>query len=190
VKCIIGLGNPGLRYSYTRHNVGFRIIKALAKRHNVRLKRKAFHSLTGEGLINDDRVFLALPLEFMNLSGLAVNSIIKGGPDVAIEDILIVCDDVNLNAGTIRMRPSGSAGGHKGLNSIIQKTGTQDFARLRVGVGAGNLRGDISDFVLGGFSKTEKLTIKDSIDRAVDACECWLATDIEACMSRFNQKNQ
>jgi len=191
VKCIIGLGNPGLRYKHTRHNVGFEVVKELAKRHRIKLKKKRFHCLAAEGLIARRKVILALPVEYMNLSGLAADELIKSSKSkLSIRDILVVCDDVNLRIGSLRMRASGGSGGHKGVKSIIEKLDSQDFARLRVGVGAEETRKNLTNFVLGTFLKKEKPIIKETIEEAADACECWLKLGIEQSMNKFNKRGQ
>ncbi len=191
MKCIIGLGNPGLRYKHTRHNVGFEVVKELAKRHRIKLKKKRFHCLAAEGLIARRKVILALPVEYMNLSGLAADELIKSSKSkLSIRDILVVCDDVNLRIGSLRMRASGGSGGHKGVKSIIEKLDSQDFARLRVGVGAEETRKNLTNFVLGTFLKKEKPIIKETIEEAADACECWLKLGIEQSMNKFNKRGQ
>jgi len=173
MKLIVGLGNPGLRYNNTRHNIGFKVVKFLAKNHNIKINKNEFGSKTGTGLIRGHRVILALPQKFMNLSGEAVRPLIDY-QKIKQEDLLVVCDDINLYIGSLRIKPDGSAGGHNGLKSIIAHLGNYFFSRLRIGVGVENLKGDVTNFVLGNFTKDEAKKLTDIVSQAASACEDWI----------------
>src|SRR5512146_769198 len=168
MKLIVGLGNPGSKYRDTRHNVGFRALDDLARRHEV-----IFESAPAEAMMAKVRdmtvpVILAKPLTFMNLSGYAVGDLLRYFR-VEVADLLVVYDDVNLPLGRLRARPRGSDGGHNGLKSIIAQLGTQEFSRLRIGVGRGNLERDLADHVLSRFDPDEKGEIEAAVARAADA---------------------
>ena len=184
MKLIVGLGNPGREYEHTRHNVGFQVAEELAHRYRVTLKnrgswkaRVAKIAEIGEG------VLLAEPTTFMNLSGWAVREI-ASFHKLAPSDVLIVVDDADLPLGRLRLRTSGSAGGHNGLKSIIQELGTIEFPRLRVGVG--RQAGELKSHVLGRFSTEERDQIEAAVKRAADAAELFARENILAAMNRFN----
>jgi len=188
MKLIVGLGNPGIRYRNTRHNVGFKVIDRLARKNKIRLNKRRAHCIIGEGFIGRKRVVLAKPQDYMNLSGFGVRGIMKSCGRLTLDELFVVADDVNLSLGSLRIRPSGSAGGHNGLKSIISELGAQDFVRLRIGVGREGLRGDITNFVLGRFTKKEDQAIDEIIETAVCACECWVGPGIKTCMNDYNKK--
>lgn len=183
-KLIIGLGNPGRDYHGTRHNVGWDAIDLLAKRHHLNVKARRSKAMVGEGMIGERKVILAKPLTFMNLSGQAVGGLVRRHR-LEPSDILVICDDVHLPLGRLRIRAKGSAGGHKGLISIIHALGTEDFGRIRIGVGSPT-KGDMVDHVLSRFKRAERTIVKESIARAADAVEMILAEDIEPAMNKFN----
>ena len=182
-KLIIGLGNPGPDYERTRHNVGFRVAEAVGAAHGIRVAKRKAKALVGEGEIAGRRVVLAKPMTYMNNSGRAAAALIEqyGCP---LEDMLVVCDDFNLELGVVRARRAGSSGGQKGLASIVEALGTQEFARLRIGIGP--LKGDPVEFVLTGFKRSETPHMEEAIDRAAAACAVWVADGIGACMNAFN----
>jgi PTH1 family peptidyl-tRNA hydrolase len=185
MKLVVGLGNPGRRYAGTRHNVGFDVLDLLAERH-----RLEWESAPADGLIAKWRtvsVLLAKPLTFMNLSGHAVGELVRFYK-IDLQDFLIVVDDVNLDLGRLRARPSGSAGGHNGLKSIIAALGTEEFARLRVGVGRGDARRDLADHVLARFDPEERVEVAEAVGRAADAAELFVTEGIAPVMNRFNRK--
>jgi PTH1 family peptidyl-tRNA hydrolase len=185
MKLVVGLGNPGRRYAGTRHNVGFDVLDLLAERH-----RLEWEAAPAEGLIAKWRAvpaLLAKPLTFMNLSGHAVGELLRFYK-IDLQDSLIVVDDVNLDLGRLRARPSGSAGGHNGLKSIIAALGTEEFARLRVGVGRGDARRDLGDHVLAKFDPEERVEVAEAVGRAADAAELFVAEGIAPVMNRFNRK--
>ncbi len=171
---IVGLGNPGKTYDDTRHNIGFRIVKALAEKHKIAFRPSLIRmkGSIGEGTIREREVRLLLPLTFMNESGLSV----RKGIDfykIPLDHLIVVADDVDLPLGTLRLRERGSSGGHKGLKSIEAHLGTQEYARLKVGVG-GRENGDLADYVLGKFTSEEQSALPEVIDRALEALELWL----------------
>jgi PTH1 family peptidyl-tRNA hydrolase len=186
VKLIVGLGNPGPEYRETRHNVGFIVADTLASRWRVEGQwREKFEALQVKTVAAGDRVVLLKPLTFMNLSGQAVAAT-AGFYQIEPADVFIVTDDVALPLGRLRARREGGAGGHNGLKSIIQHLGTQAFPRMRVGVGRGDDRRDLSDHVLGRFAADERDTVSAAVLRAADATEMFLSEGIERVMNAFN----
>ena len=173
MKLIVGLGNPGLRYADTRHNIGFKAVKLLAKKYSIKINKKESGAKTGAGIIAGHKVILALPHRFMNLSGEPVKSFIDYYK-IKHEDLLVVCDDINILLGSLRIRQQGSAGGHNGLKSIIENMGTDAFARLRIGVGVEGLEGDMTGFVLGSFTREQAKVLPCILSGAVSKCEDWL----------------
>jgi PTH1 family peptidyl-tRNA hydrolase len=187
MKYIIGLGNPGLAYGSTKHNIGFLIVKELAKANKIKLKEKQYMSITGSGRISGEEVTLVMPQTYMNRSGDTVGDIVRGEIK-AIEDIIIICDDINLKLGRVRIKKRGSAGGHKGLESIISELGRDDFARLRVGIATDVHKGDITRYVLTPFKRHERKNVSRVISLAVDSISCWLTKGIDEAMNKFNIK--
>lgn len=188
MNVIIGLGNPGHTYHQTRHNVGFMVIEWLASRHGVSVTKRVTHpanqrpaAVYGEYQEGQRSVQLLMPLTMMNESGDALTAI--GRPP---SELLVVCDDVNLPLGTLRLRPQGSAGGHHGLASCLEALGTEDVTRLRVGVGVTEMPHDLEAFVLSRFRNTELPLIKQAVAQAAEACETWVTEGIEAAMNRYN----
>lgn len=187
MKYIIGLGNPGLEYDHTKHNMGFEVVKSLAKENGISLDRKLHFSLIGRGTIAGQEVTLVLPHTFMNLSGNAVGELFSHEVRKT-EDILVICDDVNLDLGKIRLRKQGSAGGHHGLASIIHMLGTDGFPRLKVGIATEVHRGDITRYVLSPFKRHEKRNAGHSIALAADTVTCLLKEGIDTAMNKFNKR--
>ena len=185
MKLVVGLGNPGRRYAGTRHNVGFDVADLLAERH--RLEWESARGGAVQARWRAASVILAKPLTFMNLSGVAVGELLRFYK-IAIPDLFVVVDDTNLELGRLRARPSGSAGGHNGLKSIIGALGTEEFARLRIGVGRGDGRWDLADHVLAKFEPEERDEIAEATSRAADAAELFVAEGIVPVMNRFNRK--
>ena len=185
MKLVVGLGNPGRKYDGTRHNAGFDVLDLLAGRH-----RLEWESAPADALIAKWRsasVLLAKPLTFMNLSGHAIGDLLRFYK-IDLPDLFVVVDDANLELGRLRARPSGSAGGHNGLKSIIEALGTEEFARLRVGVGRGDGRLDLADHVLAKFDPDERIEVAEAVGRAADAAELFVTEGIVAVMNRFNRK--
>ena len=183
---IAGLGNPGRKYAGTRHNVGFDVLDLIAERH-----RLAWESAPADALMAKWRAagaLLAKPLTFMNLSGHAVGELLRYFK-IDLSDLLIVVDDVNLELGRLRTRAAGSAGGHNGLKSLIAQLGTEEFARLRVGVGRGEGRRDLADHVLATFDPEERTIVAETVGRTADAVELFVAEGIGPVMNRFNRKD-
>jgi peptidyl-tRNA hydrolase, PTH1 family len=190
VKLVVGLGNPGEKYRGTRHNVGFQVIDALARRHGLSDVTDEARSPADAEVLRwrraEDPVLLAKPQTFMNLSGHAVqalNHFFKIEPS----DLLIVCDDVNLPLGRLRVRAAGSEGGHNGLRSVAEVLGTIEYARLRVGVGRGDMRRDLADHVTAEFEPEERPGIEAAIARAADAVETWISDGLAKMMNVFNR---
>ena len=183
---IVGLGNTGSRYEYTRHNVGFMVADELGEREDIPIQRLRYHALTNTAVIGGQGVLLMKPTTYMNLSGEAVGEaarFYKLDPG----HVLVISDDVDLPLGKLRIRTGGSAGGHNGLKSIIQHLGTDQFPRLRVGVGEKpHPDYDMADWVLGKFTGEDKKTITAAVKRAADAIECILAEGIDRGMGKFN----
>lgn len=186
LKLIVGLGNPGRDYAGTRHNVGFDVIDLLAKRYKTRVLRRMGRALIARTTIADQEVILAKPQTFMNLSGEAVAHIARR-EKIDPADILVVYDDMALPLGKIRIRPGGSAGGHNGMKSIIYRLGTQEFPRLRVGIGSA--RCEAIDHVLSRFSRAERKIADEAIMDAADAVEMILSDGLEAAMNRYNRRD-
>ena len=185
MKLVVGLGNPGRKYDGTRHNAGFDVLDLLAERH-----RLEWESAPADALIAKWRpasVLLAKPLTFMNLSGYAIGDLLRFYK-IDLPDLFVVVDDANLELGRLRARPSGSAGGHNGLKSIIEALGNEEFARLRVGVGRGDARRDLADHVLAKFDPDERIEVAEAVGRAADAAELFVTEGIVAVMNRFNRK--
>ena len=186
MKLIVGLGNPGAEYRETRHNVGFKVIDALADRWRLGDQwREKFDALHMKTMVGDESVIIAKPLTFMNLSGQAVSAL-AGFYKIEPADVLVVTDDIALPLGRLRARREGGAGGHNGLKSIIQSLATQAFPRMRVGVGRGDSRRDLADHVLGRFDADERDTVSAAVLRAADATEVFLSDGIERVMNVFN----
>lgn len=186
---IVGLGNPGREYANTRHNIGFRVIDQLSEIHQIPLNQKKHKAIYGSGYIEGIKVILAQPQTYMNLSGESVREL-ADFYKIPPEDILIVFDDISLDVGQLRIRKKGSAGGHNGIKSIIAHLGTQEFPRVKVGVGEKPDGWDLADYVLGAFPKELSGTVSESIKNAAEACKCILTDDISTAMNRFNAKKK
>ena len=185
MKLIVGLGNPGRKYTGTRHNVGFEIVDTLAERHRLEWTSAPAEAILAKWRAED--VIVAKPLTFMNLSGHAVGDLLRYFK-IDLPDLLVVVDDINLELGRLRSRPGGSAGGHNGLKSLIGQLGTDQVARLRVGVGRGDARRDLADHVLAKFDPEERVEVAEAVGRAADAAELFVAEGIPPVMNRFNRK--
>ena len=185
MKLIVGLGNPGGKYETTRHNIGFEVVEHLAGRHAADASKKKFEGELRECSIRGERALLLQPHTFMNLSGRSVRQALDFHK-IEIEDLLLVCDDFHLDLGTLRIRARGSDGGQKGLANTIQQLGTDEFARLRVGIGPVPDRWDAVNFVLGKFAKTERKVLENELIRICDAVDTWASEGITAAMNKFN----
>jgi PTH1 family peptidyl-tRNA hydrolase len=183
---VVGLGNPGPKYADNRHNVGFRCVERLAVVHGLSFSRRQKRALIALGTLRQRPVILAKPRTFMNRSGYAVASLVNFYR-VPVERLLVVHDDLDLPLGSTRMRPSGGAGGHRGVRSIINQLGSRDFPRLRIGIGRPPGRMDPADYVLQDFSSDEEPLVEEALEQAVAAIETWLAEGIDEAMSRYNR---
>jgi peptidyl-tRNA hydrolase, PTH1 family len=188
VKLIVGLGNPGPRYAGTRHNVGFEAVDLLARRRGVGWEAAPRGAEALVGSWRTGGAMFAKPLTFMNLSGQAIVPLLQFYK-IEPADLLVIVDEVQLETGRIRIRPSGSAGGHNGLKSVIGSLGTDAFPRLRVGVGRGDNRRDLADHVLARFEPDERPIVEEAIVRAADAAELFIAEGSSAAMNRFNRRD-
>lgn len=186
MRLVVGLGNPGLKYVGTRHNVGFDVVAELAKRFASQQPQKKYDADVWDVMIAGEKVLLITPLTFMNLSGQSVWQFVKFyQPDPS--EIVVICDDMNLPSGRIRWRPSGSAGGQNGLDDIIQRLGHKDVPRLRVGIGRPPGRRDATGWVLGRFQDDEKEAVEYATMRSADSIEAWCSEGIEQVMNKFNR---
>jgi PTH1 family peptidyl-tRNA hydrolase len=185
MKLVVGLGNPGRKYEGTRHNIGFEVVYALARKFASGKPKNDFQAEVVEAAIGSERALLVCPQTFMNLSGA---SVLKARDFYKLEnrDLLVISDDLNLPLGKLRVRTGGSAGGQKGLVDIIRCLGTEEFPRLRSGIGAPAEHWEGRDFVLSKFTKEEQTEIQIAVVQAAEAVECWATQGIAACMNRFN----
>ena len=187
---IVGLGNPGREYEYTRHNFGFLVVQKIAQQNHLKVaKSNIVEGLVAQAPIGGQDIYLLMPTTFVNNSGRAVEDfVIK--KDIALNDLLIICDDVNLNFGQLRLRAEGTDGGHNGLRSISAHLKTKAFARLRLGVGSPEKKEEMVDFVLSEFSSQEKKELGSIVSTAVDCCRMWLTEGLSKTMSRFNKRKE
>lgn len=187
---MVGLGNPGLKYEFTRHNIGFRIVDSLAQDIEVEFKKvKSYYSLISRGMVNNHKVMLVKPQTFMNLSGRAVSKVVSYYK-IPIQDLLIVYDDLNLELGQIRIRKKGSAGGHKGIESIMQYLHSEEIPRLRIGIGnpSVNFNFNCVSYVLSNFNNEEKDKIREVIRLSTDAIKTITENGFEKAMRKYNRK--
>ena len=185
VSLIAGLGNPGREYAQTRHNIGFQVLNRLAEKHGLNFSRVQNEAILASGRIGGVRVVLAKPQTWMNDSGRAVGPLVRFYK-VELTRLLIVYDDLDRPSGSLRLRREGGHGGHNGMRSIITRLGTQEFARLRLGIGRPPGRMDPAAYVLQPFSRDEEIQMEIARDRAVESIECFLAEGIVAAMNKFN----
>ncbi|WP_442602098.1 aminoacyl-tRNA hydrolase [Paenibacillus sp. KN14-4R] len=185
MKCFIGLGNPGTQYANTRHNIGFMAVDHFAKKWNFSSYQKKCKGLLAEGNVNGQKVYLLKPLTYMNLSGESLRALMDFYK-IDLADVIVLYDDMDTNYGNIRLRYKGSAGGHNGIKSIIQHTGTQEFNRMRIGISRPLPGKEIVDYVLSPFSKEEFKTMDPILDKLSDAMEFVLTNDFERTMAKFN----
>lgn len=188
-RLIVGLGNPDEKYRYTRHNWGYLVVQELIALWDVRSR----HDTAVQGLVAKSErdgitCYLLLPLTYMNLSGAAVSALAKK-KSIALENVLVVCDDLDLPFGQMRLRAKGSAGGHNGLKSIINSFGSNEFARLRGGIGRPKERDKTVEFVLDGFNAQEKKQLTGELKTAVECCEVWVRHGVDEAMNQFNKRS-
>jgi peptidyl-tRNA hydrolase, PTH1 family len=188
VKLIVGLGNPGREYAATRHNIGFMVVDRLAHKLGLAVEKKKFNALLGQGQIRSEKVLLAKPQTYMNLSGEAVTALLNWYK-LEPADLIVVFDDLDLPPGKLRIRPEGSSGGHKGMESIILALGTDGFPRLRIGVGRPEIPDfDSADYVLSRLTAGEVKIFEEAVNLAVDAICCLVGEGLETAMNEYNKK--
>ena len=187
MKLVVGLGNPGQKYKGTRHNIGFQVLTCLAQRHNAGRSKSKFNAEVVETIIQNEKTVLLSPLTYMNLSGQSVKAAVDFYK-LELAELLVICDDLSLDIARLRARPGGSAGGQKGLKDIIQRLGSQEFSRLRIGIGKPPANWEAADYVLGRFSEEEQSEIANAVVRAADAVETWINEGVQATMNKFNAK--
>ena len=182
---IVGLGNPGLKYENTRHNVGFLTIDYIARKHNIDVRKSKFKSIYGQGNISGHKVMLVKPQTFMNNSGEAVRDL-KNFYKFDSDKLIVIYDDIDIDFGSIRIRKKGSAGTHNGMKSIIYQIKDDKFPRIKIAVGKKPEYMDLANFVLSGFSEKEVSVIRDEIDLAAKSIETIIENDIDSAMNKFN----
>jgi PTH1 family peptidyl-tRNA hydrolase len=187
MRLIVGLGNPGIEYAWTPHNLGFLVVDKLAEQAGIRVTRPEAKSLLGRGQIAGYEVVLAKPQTMMNLSGLAVRELI-GRAECEPSDLIVVCDDVALPWGMLRVRERGSAGGHNGLKSVIGALGTMEFPRVRLGVQPDELRGDLKEYVLRQIRRDQEDIVAEEVEQGAEAVKLILAEGTSQAMNRFNRR--
>ncbi len=187
---IAGLGNPTKEYEGTRHNAGFDVIDRLSEKYNIAVDTKKHRALIGKGMIAGQKVILAKPQTYMNLSGESIRSLLDYYKVDEEHELLVIYDDVSLGVGQLRIRAKGSAGGHNGIKNIIAHLGGQVFPRIKIGVGEKPPKYDLADYVLGHFSKAEKVLMDEGYDNAVRAVEMIVSGDIEGAMNEYNRKKK
>lgn len=185
---IVGLGNPTKEYQNTRHNIGFETIDKLADRFSISVLEKKHKALIGKGIINGEKVILAKPQTYMNLSGESVRELIDYYKVDEETELIVIYDDISLDVGQLRIRKKGSAGGHNGIKSIIQHLGTDVFPRIKIGVGEKPKGYDLADYVLGHFKKEERIIMDESVLTATKAVELMVIDEIGEAMNLYNKK--
>jgi PTH1 family peptidyl-tRNA hydrolase len=186
---VAGLGNPGEQYAATPHNMGFLVVDRLAARHGIRLSRKECQALIGQGNIGGETVLLAKPQTFMNLSGIAIKPLLERN-EIPPSGLILVYDELDLPWGSLRVRPKGSAAGHNGVSDVIEKIGTQEFPRIRLGVHPSHRISSGVDYLLSRFTRQQTETLDEFVDLAADATESIIAEGVEKSMTRFNRRAQ
>ncbi len=187
---ITGLGNPDRQYEGTRHNAGFDVIDRIAEKYNIAVDTKKHRAYIGKGIIDGQKVILAKPQTYMNLSGESIRSLVDYYKIDEENELLVVYDDISLDVGRLRIRAKGSAGGHNGIKNIIAHLGTQVFPRIKVGVGEKPKGYDLADYVLGHFSKAERERMEEGYDHAVRAAEMIVSGQLSEAMNEFNRKKK
>jgi PTH1 family peptidyl-tRNA hydrolase len=185
VKLVVGLGNPGSQYAGTRHNIGFEVLSRLATRWNTPAPRAKFQGEVAEAAVGAEKVLLLWPLTFMNLSGASVLAA-RDFYKLPHADLMVICDDLNLPTGKVRVRGKGSAGGQKGLDDILRRLGADDVPRLRIGIGQVPPGRETTGYVLGKFTTDEQQAVGPAVAKAADAVATWVAQGITACMNQYN----
>ena len=183
---IAGLGNPTAKYEHTRHNVGFDTVDLLAEKYNIKVTDNRHRALCGTGIIDGEKVLLVKPQTFMNLSGESIGAILKFYKLDPASRLIVIYDDIDLAPGRLRIRKKGSAGGHNGIKNIIAHVGTQEFLRIRVGVGQKPQGWELADYVLSRFSKEERQAVEEAMEHAAEAAVLMLHGEVDAAMNRYN----
>ena len=187
---IVGLGNPTSKYDGTRHNIGFEVIDKLAEKYNIAVDTKKHKALIGKGMIEGEKVVLVKPQTYMNLSGESVREVVDFYKVDEEEQVIVIYDDISLEVGQLRLRKKGSAGGHNGIKSIIQQLGTQVFPRIKVGVGDKPAHMDLTDHVLGHFSKEEMPQVEEGCKNSIEAVANILTNGMDFAMNQWNGKSK
>lgn len=184
-KLLVGLGNPGSRYAATRHNIGWVVLDEFARKHNISVDKVAFEGVTGEARVGTEKLYLLKPMTFMNNSG---RSVARAAAFYKIDprEILVIYDDLDLPPGRIRVREKGGSGGHNGMKSLIQEVATQEFGRLRIGVGRPAPGWEVVDWVLAPFNSDDAAVMARVVPLAVEAVEAWLTEGLRSAMNRYN----
>ena len=186
-RLVVGLGNPGEDYQHTAHNLGFLVVDRLAERNGIKIARRDCRALVGQGTVAGKRVLLAKPQTFMNLSGESVNGLLVKH-EIAPGDLLLVYDELDLPWQSLRIRPNGSAAGHRGVDSVIRTAGTKDFPRVRLGVHGGRREKDGAQIVLGKLNRAQRQELDELLDYASQAVESIIAEGVEKSMAKFNRR--
>lgn len=187
MKAVIGLGNPGKTYESTRHNVGFRVVQQVAQDLGISLSRKGFKALFGLGILNTETILLAEPLTYMNLSGEAIQLLIAEF-HILPSNLIITHDDVDLELGRIRIKKKGGDGGHKGIRSIIEYLGTDEFLRVKIGIGRPDAALEVADHVLSPFNPGEVEKFKNILPKVVEAIKLLILSEVDKAMTLYNKK--
>ena len=187
---ITGLGNPGKEYEGTRHNAGFMALDHLAEKYQISMDTRKHMAYLGKGIINGQKVILAKPQTYMNLSGESIRSLVDYYKIDPEEELIVLYDDISLDPGNIRIRAKGSAGGHNGIKNIIAMTGTQNFMRIKVGVGEKPKGWDLADYVLGRFDHADRAKVEEAIGHAMDAAVLMMQGEVDKAMNDYNSRKQ
>ena len=186
--CIVGLGNPEKRYENTRHNIGFDVIDVIAEKYDIAVRERGYRAIYGKGVIEGQRVVLVKPQTYMNASGESIRAVVDYYKINVEEELIVISDDISLDVGGIRIRKRGSAGGHNGLKNIILNLGTENFQRIRMGVGEKPKEWDLIDYVLGHFPKEERVKMNEAVEDAADAVKIMITEGAEKAMNLYNKK--
>ncbi len=187
---IVGLGNPKKDYENTRHNIGFDVIDKIAEQENISVLEKKHKAIIGKGYVAGQKCILAKPQTYMNLSGESVRELIDYYKVDETEELIVISDDISLDVGQLRIRKKGSAGGHNGLKNIIAHLGHDQFMRIKMGVGEKPKGYDLADYVLGHFTKDERVIMDKAAERAADAIRMIITQDVDAAMNEYNRKTE
>lgn len=187
---IVGLGNPGREYAHTRHNVGFDVIDMLADANQISILENKHKAMVGKGYIAGEKVVLAKPMTYMNLSGESIRELVNYYKIDEENELIVIYDDISIPPGQLRIRKKGSAGGHNGIKNIIARLGHDNFHRIKVGVGEKPKGYDLADYVLGRFGKEEQLIMEESFERAAEACIIMMKDGADVAMNQYNTKKE